>query len=393
MRRFFVIFIIFLIIFGVIFALFNIPFFKDKIEKLSDNIFYGEIEQYSENFQINELKIKNQSYYYNKLSEENKKIYTSIANAVKNLDNNFVLKDYTIIDNETTMKDVETTMQAFFADHPEVFYVENEYIVTNKKTILKSYIEVSLNYSVNSKYDLNMKVQEIKVNMQEYLKRVEGKISFEAELEIHDMLGENIEYDEYEDLNDISKESHTIYGAFVEKRAVCDGFAKALQILLDQKDIESIIVFGNLESEAHAWNMVKLDDGWYHVDLTSNKSIKEEKVPYVLHTYFNLTNEQIQATHKIQNIEVIPDANLIKYNYFNYTNKKITLFDNFNTKFKQLLDNNSNQYFLEFGVENINSVAEKMVDFLSRNKYQEYVLNNRITYYSLLDSFVLMKQK
>lgn len=393
MRKGFVIFVTFLIICATVIAAFNIPFIREKLKELSNLIFVEQLQEYTNDFTINELKMKNQSFYYNNLSEENKKIYTSIANGVKNLDNKFVLNDYTIVDNDTTMQDIEKSMQAFLADHPEVFYVDNEYTVTNKRTVFNEYIEISLNYSVTSQSDLQFKINEIKSKLNEYLTRVQDKIGFEAELELHDLLGQNVEYNEYVDLESVPQEAHTIYGAFVERKAVCDGFAKALQLLLDRKNIENIIVLGNLENESHAWNMVKLDNEWYHLDLTSNKSIKDINTMIVLHTYFNLTTKQIEKTHIIDNKEFVPEATQTKYNYYKYTNKNITLLDDFNTKFKQILDDNYNQYIVEFGVSDINNVAEKMVDFLSRNRYQEYISNNKITYYSLLDSYVLAKNK
>lgn len=385
--------IIFLVVLVTFLILLNVPSVKTQFAKFYDSLFVEEIEEYNENFVINELGISNNTYFYSKLSEENKKIYTSIANGIKNLKTSFVLQDYTIIDNDTTMKDVEKSMEAFFLDHPEVFYVENEYTVSTKHTLFNDYTELALKYTVSGHNDLENKIAEIKNEMNIYLDGVKDKSGVDAEIALHDMLGKDLTYYEYSDLDSVPQECHTIYGALVKKEAVCDGFAKALQVLLDRKNIQNIIVLGSLEKESHAWNLVNLEDSWYHVDLTSNKSIKEIDKSIVLHTYLNVTTSQIEKTHVIDNKEDIPEAKETKYNYFAYTGKNITVADNFNIKLKQILDKNTDSLIAEFGTPNISSVPEKVVDFLSRNRYNEYISNNKIIYYSLMDSFVLVKNK
>ena len=393
MKKVFITFIIFFIVFGIIIGIFNIPFIKERLKSISNMIFIEQIEEYTDDFEINKLKVSNQSFYYNKLSDEQKRIYTCIANGVKKLDEFFLLQNYNIVDNDTTMTDIEKSMQAFFADHPEVFYVDNKYTVSTKHTFFNDYVEIYLTYSVSNLSELEVRISEIEGKIEQYLAQVSDKELFNAELVLHDLLGKNVEYYDYEDLESVPQECHTIYGAFINNKAVCDGFTKALQILLDRKNIENIIVLGNLEKESHAWNMVKLENEWYHVDLTSDKSIKDMNSSIVLHTYFNVTTEQIEKTHTIENKEIIPSAIQTKYNYYLYTGKNITVADDFNTKFKQILDENDNEYLVEFGVSGVTSVAEKMVDFLSGNRYQDYVANNKITYYSLLDSYVLVKNK
>lgn len=385
--------IIFLVVLVTFLILLNVPSVRLQVSKLYDSLFVEEIEEYGESFVINELGISNNTYFYSKLGDENKKIYTSIANGIKNLKTSFVLQDYNIIDNDTTMKDVEKSMEAFFLDHPEVFYVENEYTVSTKHTLFNDYTELTLKYNVSGHDDLENKIAEVENQINIYLDKVKDKSDIDAEIMLHDILGKDLTYYEYSDLESVPQQCHTIYGALSKKEAVCDGFAKTLQILLDRKNIQSILVLGSLEKESHAWNLVNLEGNWYHVDLTSDKSIKDIDKSIVLHTYLNVTTSQIEKTHVIENKEEIPEAKETKYNYFAYTGKNITVADNFNSKLKQILDKNTDNLIAEFGTLNISSVPEKVVDFLSRNRYDEYISNNKIVYYSLMDSFVLVKNK
>ena len=57
---------------------------------------------------------------------------------------------------------------------------------------------------------------------------------------------------------------YTSYGVFVEGNAVCQGYALAFKVLMDRAGIDCCYANG----VGHAWNMVKLDDSWYHVDAT-----------------------------------------------------------------------------------------------------------------------------
>ncbi|MBD3921158.1 hypothetical protein H8B09_20490 [Paenibacillus sp. PR3] len=68
--------------------------------------------------------------------------------------------------------------------------------------------------------------------------------------------------------------SHTANGALANGLAVCDGYATALQLLLTKVGIEAKVIEGTANNgsgkgyEAHAWNLVKLDGLYYHVDPT-----------------------------------------------------------------------------------------------------------------------------
>ena len=86
---------------------------------------------------------------------------------------------------------------------------------------------------------------------------------------VHDYLVSNLDYDSG------AGESHTydIYGALVNHKCVCEGYAKAFKYLLNGLNIESTLVIGKGtnsrgESENHAWNYVKIDENWYAVDVT-----------------------------------------------------------------------------------------------------------------------------
>ena len=365
-------------------------------EDIYDNI-SGKNEEITDvkGININELEIKNSSYYYEKLTDEQKKIYKAVAVAIKNLDSNAKIKEYNFTDDNTTMKDVKAAIQNLFLDHPEVFYVSNDYTVSTIELLNSKRIEIDLKYLVKDKNDLNKKITEIKNVIDPIINDAKNMDKFDAELYIHDKICEMCTYYKYSNIEAVPEECHTIYGCLVNKQAVCDGLSKSLQIMLDKVEIDNILVTGNLQNQAHAWIMVKLDDNWYHMDITSNKSVRNESgKEEIIHSYFNITSERIKKTNSIDIEEQLPEASATEYNYYLKTDKYISLTDNFSYKLKNILKNNQNSRLAEFAADpRLSTVPEKMSYVLQDSNYSEYVNKalNRFNYYNVLNSYIILK--
>jgi len=74
----------------------------------------------------------------------------------------------------------------------------------------------------------------------------------------------------YPDAEPYSKESHSPYGALIERSAVCEGYARAAQLLFELCDVPSYYVVGDTKAGGHAWNLVQIDGKWYQMDATWN---------------------------------------------------------------------------------------------------------------------------
>ena len=141
--------------------------------------------------------------------------------------------------------------------------------------------------------------------------------------------------------------------------------------------------------------MVKISDEWYHVDLTSNKSVKNqnENTEEIIHSYFNITTDQIKKSNRIEKEDIIPVANSTEDNYYIKAGKYINVGDNFTLRLKQILNMSENENLVEFAVnEKIKSVPEKMVYVFQDKKYSKYVNanSNKFNYYNILNTYVLI---
>ena len=126
----------------------------------------------------------------------------------------------------------------------------------------------------------------------------------EKALILHDYLVEQVTYNWEVDIALKTGESmktveqrtgtriYTAYGALVEGDAVCQGYALAYKLLLDKCGIDSVLVTSN--EMGHAWNLVKLDGSWYHVDVTWDDPTPD--LPgYCGHDNFLRSNSGIEA--------------------------------------------------------------------------------------------------
>lgn len=132
---------------------------------------------------------------------------------------------------------------------------------------------------------------------------------YDKELYIHDRLAERITY------TSGTANAHNAYGAIVEGQCVCEGYAEAFQYLLEREGIHSFIVLGDGYSGGswggHAWNYVRIDGKYYHVDLTWNDAGDGG-----YHGYFNITDSMILEDHRIDQASyLLPECTSMDANY------------------------------------------------------------------------------
>ena len=189
----------------------DIPSKTGNVIKLKIEEAQSKYEQYSESFEINELTINMNSYYYNKLNDGQKKIYESIANAVKNFESEFPIRDYVADSKENFAQEVYVSIAAFINDHPEVFYIESQYSTYTLSGFDGDIGYIKLNYTEPTLEDVNLKIEAIKQKIQEYTEGIQNLSDYEKELYIHDKLAQNVTYSNLEDL---PRAYHTAEGPF-----------------------------------------------------------------------------------------------------------------------------------------------------------------------------------
>ncbi len=113
---------------------------------------------------------------------------------------------------------------------------------------------------------------------------------------IHEYIVKNCKYATDYNTNP-DPDYYMAYGALVEGKAVCNGYAYATKLLLDLCGIENHIVMGTSKGIGHAWNLVKLDNDYYHLDTTWDDPVTFDGLDYNTHEYYNLSDSEISKDH------------------------------------------------------------------------------------------------
>ena len=75
---------------------------------------------------------------------------------------------------------------------------------------------------------------------------------------------------------------HTAYGALIEERAVCQGFASAFYRLALELGVDNRLLSGKVGEVKHGWNIVAIDGFYYHVDATKDAGVSSDKYRHFL---------------------------------------------------------------------------------------------------------------
>jgi hypothetical protein len=119
----------------------------------------------------------------------------------------------------------------------------------------------------------------------------------EKELAIHGYVVKNTAYDFDNYINErVPDDSYTAYGTLINGKAVCQGYADTMKLLLNLAGIEAQVVVGYAK-EPHAWNLVKIDGQYYHLDATWDDPVPDDG-NNVRYSYFNVSDEQISKNHE-----------------------------------------------------------------------------------------------
>lgn len=262
--------------------------------------------------------------YYEQLSDFEKQVYNAIDGAVR--ENKTTCKTPPLA-NVQEDREIERAVTAYLMDHPECLDLNGAYtIYSNGRLELDRYD--FWRYSARpERYTeaLMTRVSEIAAEAKRF------DTDFERAVYVHDTICENCSYD-YVRLEESEKTVHdpeaeliyNAYGCLVEGKCVCQGYAEAFKLIMDELGIPCYYVTGMCEGENHGWNVVKLGGGYYHVDVTWDDAddFNYKGTAYTGmydHSYFGLTTEAISVNHTVNNeLLSIPECTAARYNYYSY---------------------------------------------------------------------------
>ena len=127
---------------------------------------------------------------------------------------------------------------------------------------------------------------------------------------LHDYLVTHCDYDYRVDIGNMPFISHQAEGALLKGTAVCSGYAKAYEALLDAAGIPCETITG-YAGGYHAWNLVQVDGAWYHVDTTWDDPTTRGG-DYIRYTYF-LKSDKVMVSRSHRDWEAVYACTSTKY--------------------------------------------------------------------------------
>lgn len=223
-------------------------------------------------------------YYYSQMNKQQQRIYQVVKSGLESLSQTF---DVPRIDG-TELSEIFHKIRL---DCPEIFYASTfRYSFYEDSTLLRIKPEFLFEKNKIKEHQLAMKTR-----VEKLARVVKDKSDLEKEQYIHDFICENVTYDKLK-----KQYSHEIIGPLGQGVGVCEGIAKSVKILCDQLSIPCIVVISENNPEKnikyrHAWNVIRIDGVWYHLDATFDNTLGKKEMRY---DYFNVGDKSIFKDHE-----------------------------------------------------------------------------------------------
>lgn len=110
----------------------------------------------------------------------------------------------------------------------------------------------------------------------------------------------------------------------LDGRGTCDAYSRTLWLLCRMAGIPCHIVYG-YTTEHHAWNLVRINQQWHHVDATWNDPVDHSNPAHHIlsHRYFLLSDKQIAADHSWERTN-LPEACTKNEDFYRTYNRYFT---------------------------------------------------------------------
>ena len=250
------------------------------------------------------------NYYYDSLAEDEQILYAELYHIMTTL----------TTDVYVSAKDadrMEKVQNCVMNDHPEIFYISGYY--TTRYTLG----EETVGFSFTGRYLYDAaEIERRKALIESYISACVSGIDPYADdyakvRYVYDYVITRTSY------NLSANDNQNICSVMIGGESVCQGYAKAAQMLLNRLGVKTTLVTGTVQTEnmngPHAWNLVFADGNWYYLDVTwgdasfRNGDNVSEGINY---DYLLTTTADISRTHTIGSVAPMPVCDHIDDNYY-----------------------------------------------------------------------------
>lgn len=260
-------------------------------------------------------------YGYSTLDEESRKVYRQLAAGIESFQEKIPI-------DPISQEQLEKVMRVLMADHPEYFWTDGTSSYTYQELPGGSIqnMEVQPEYQVAGQEARDLQNQ-IEAKADQWIQGAPQGDTYERIKYVYETLIDQVEYQED------SPQNQNIRSVFLEGKTVCMGYSKAAQYLLNRMGIFCTLVTGTVTGEkpsSHAWNLVKIKDQYYYMDVTwGNPGYLNpvENDAYISYSYLCCNWDTLAPTHVPDDTIPLPSCEDDSYNYYKNKGRWYDSFD------------------------------------------------------------------
>lgn len=255
------------------------------------------------------MELQSGNFYFEQLGSAEKRVYVEMYQIL-------VKQAEEILISTTDPEGLARIYQALINDHPEFFYLTGYTYTRYMRQDEIQYITFSGRY-LYDRAEVARRQAEIDTAVDAKIEGLIGADDYETVRAVYEDLILSTDY------SMDSPDNQNICSVFLDRKSVCNGYAKAAQYLLNDLGIPCIIVNGNASGNAHAWNIVEIDGQYYHMDVTwgdpsyySKDAQEKAGAPDIDYSYLCVTTAEIGKNHSVDVQFAFPECTAMENNYF-----------------------------------------------------------------------------
>lgn len=264
-------------------------FINTHLNQKNTNVTLGEKNKYYRNYDFSY--VQNTENFNPECRQDILNIYYTAINAGKNTFTFYCSKDYTtcLDDIKELANNQETLSYINNFVHP---YNGFQHIETEYDSLGKITLTIHKSYTKQDIAEIEKKLDFIEQNVFD-----KNKSTIENIKNAHDYIINTTQYDTTKkETGETTHKSDIAYGPLVEGYGICGGYTDAMELLLERLSVESYKV----ASDNHIWNGVKLDNKWYHLDLTWDDPVTTDNTHILDDSFFLINTEKLMEIETVE---------------------------------------------------------------------------------------------
>ena len=266
---------------------------EQDIPAYGSAVYQTEWDKYSSNYIYNNLNSTEQTFW-DALDYVCALYLTGEDDAVST--SGMVLPDYTISYSSLSLERATDIFLMFNYSNPQYYFINGGYAYIESRGILVPTFYTE--FQSGSKR--SQATQAMKNTITSWESTIASAGSTEQKAKAaHDLIAKKVQYDDNYLTNPENPFHQSAYSVFCDDHIVCAGYTKAFEMLMNGAGIDTIALL----STDHAWNMIKINDSWYHTDCTWD-DMDGYSGYEMIYNFFNRSESVIRSdgTHEIQSM-------------------------------------------------------------------------------------------